>query len=232
MDKVSLNGVEIFPFDSEQQLLHYVDTHKGMLIAINAEKILHATEQTRVIINRNIGYCDGAGTQIALKQKGYKEACKIPGCELWLKIITHFYKEKTFYLVGGKQQIINETVEKLRSEYENIRIVGYRNGYIKTDDEKRRLIDDILEKKPDVVFVAMGSPKQELLMEEIQQRHRAIFQGLGGSFDVYTDHVQRAPKWWVEHNLEFAYRLIKEPKRLKRQIHLIRYAWWLLIKKL
>ena len=61
MDKVSLNGVEIFPFDSEQQLLHYVDTHKGMLIAINAEKILHATAQTRVIINRNIGYCDGAG---------------------------------------------------------------------------------------------------------------------------------------------------------------------------
>ena len=232
MDKVSLNGVEIFPFDSDQQLLHYVDTHKGILVAINAEKILHATEQTRAIINRNIGYCDGAGTQIALKQKGYKEACKIPGCELWLKIITHFYKEKTFYLVGGKQQIINETVEKLRSEYENIRIVGYRNGYIKTDDEKRRLIDDILEKKPDVVFVAMGSPKQELLMEEIQQRHRAIFQGLGGSFDVYTDHVQRAPKWWVEHNLEFAYRLIKEPKRLKRQIHLVRYAWWLLRRKL
>lgn len=232
MDKVSLNGVEIFPFDSDQQLLHYVDTHKGILVAINAEKILHATEQTRAIINRNIGYCDGAGTQIALKQKGYKEACKIPGCELWLKIITHFYKEKTFYLVGGKQQIINETVEKLRSEYENIRIVGYRNGYIKTDDEKRRLIDDILEKKPDVVFVAMGSPKQELLMEEIQQRHRAIFQGLGGSFDVYTDHVQRAPKWWVEHNLEFAYRLIKEPKRFKQQIHLVRYAWWLLRRKL
>ena len=76
MDKVSLNGVEIFPFDSEQQLLHYVDTHKGMLIAINAEKILHATEQTRVIINRNIGYCDGAGAQMALKQKGYKGANK------------------------------------------------------------------------------------------------------------------------------------------------------------
>ena len=170
---------------------------------------------------------------MALKQKGYKGACKIPGCELWLKIITRFYREKTFYLVGGKQQIINETVEKLRFEYEDIQIVGYRNGYIKTDEEKRQLIDDdIVEKKPDVVFVAMGSPKQELLMEEIQRQHRAIFQGLGGSFDVYTGHVQCAPKWWVEHNLEFAYRLIKEPKRLKRQIHLIRYAWWLLIKKL
>ena len=232
MDKVSLNGVEIFPFDSEQQLLHYVDTHKGILVAINAEKILHATEQTRAIINRNIGYCDGVGAQMALKQKGYKDACKIPGCELWLKIITRFYKEKTFYLVGGKPQIVNETVEKLCSEYQDIRIVGYRNGYIKTDEEKRRLIDDIVEKKPDVVFVAMGSPKQELLMEEIQQRHRAIFQGLGGSFDVYTGHVQRAPNGWVEHNLEFAYRLIKEPKRIKRQIHLVKYAWWLMKKKL
>ena len=136
MDKVSLNGVEIFPFDSEQQLLHYVDTHKGILVAINAEKILHATEQTRAIINRNIGYCDGAGAQMALKQKGYKDAYKIPGCELWLKIITRFYKEKTFYLVGGKPQIVNETVEKLCSEYQDIRIVGYRNGYIKTIDRR------------------------------------------------------------------------------------------------
>lgn len=232
MNKVSLNGLEIYPFDSEQQLLSFVDEHNGILVAINAEKILHATEQTRAIINRNIGYCDGAGAQLALKQKGYKNACKIPGCELWLKIIARFYKEKTFYLVGGKQQVIEETVEKLNKEYEGIRIVGWRNGYLKTEEEQQVLIDDIAEKKPDVVFVAMGSPKQELLMEEIQKQHKAIFQGLGGSFDVYTGHVQRAPKWWVEHNMEFAYRLIKEPKRIKRQIYLVKYAWWLITKKL
>lgn len=231
MNKVSLNGVEIFPFNSEEELLRYVDVHKGILVAINAEKILHATPQTRAIINRNVGYCDGAGAQIALKQKGYKGACKIPGCELWLKIAARFCREKTFYLVGSKPQVIEETVEKLRDEYKGIHIVGYRDGYIKSDKEKQHLIDDIVEKKPDVVFVAMGSPKQELLMEEIQQCHRAIFQGLGGSFDVYTGHVQRAPKWWVDHNLEFAYRLIKEPKRIKRQIHLVRYAWWLITKK-
>lgn len=232
MNKVSLNGVEMFPFDSEQQLLHYVDEHKGILVAINAEKILHATDQTRAIINRNLGYCDGAGAQLALKQKGFKNACKIPGCELWLKIVAKFYKEKTFYLVGGKPAVIEETVDKLRREFEGIRIVGHRDGYIKTEEEKQRLIADIADRKPDVVFVAMGSPKQELLMEEIQQKHQAIFQGLGGSFDVYTGHVQRAPKWWVDHNLEFAYRLLKEPKRIKRQIHLVKYAWWLLIKKL
>ncbi len=232
MEKVSLNGVEVFPYTSEQQLLEYVEEHKGILVAINAEKILHATDQTRAIINRNIGYCDGAGAVLALKQKGYGNACKIPGCELWLKIIKAFYHDKTFYLIGAKPQVIKETVEKLQKEFEGIRIVGYRDGYIRTPEEKERLIDDIVEKKPDVVFVAMGSPKQELLMEEIQSRHNAIFQGLGGSFDVYTGHVQRAPEWWVKHNLEFAYRLLKEPKRIKRQIYLVKYVYWLIARKL
>lgn len=232
MKTISFNGVEVYPFTSEGQLLSYVDEQKGILVAINAEKILHATDETRGIINRNIGYCDGAGAMMALRQKGVREACKIPGCELWLKIVRRFYQEKTFYLVGGKQRVIEETVGKLKREFPGIRIVGYRNGYLREEDAEEKLMEDIVEKKPDVVFVAMGSPKQELLMERIQKRYPAIFQGLGGSFDVYTGHVLRAPRWWVEHNLEFAYRLVKEPKRIKRQIHLVRFAYWLLAKKL
>lgn len=232
MDKVSLKGVEIYPFKSEAELLSFVDNQKGILVAINAEKILHASPEMRAIINRNIGYCDGAGAQLALKQKGFKEACKVPGCELWLKIIERFHKEKTFYLIGGKPQVIEETVAKLKSQFEGINIVGYRDGYLKKDKDRENLINDIVEKKPDVVFIAMGSPKQELLMEDISKRHKAIFQGLGGSFDVYTGHVQRAPKWWVDHNMEFAYRLLREPKRIKRQIHLVKYAYWLMAKKI
>ena len=231
MNKVSLRGVEVYPFTSEDQLLNYVDTHKGILVAINAEKILHATPQMLEIINRNIGYCDGAGAMMALRQKGVKDACKIPGCELWLKIVGRFHAEKSFYLVGGKQEVIEQTVSKLKTEYPGIHIVGYRDGFIKTVEEREALINDIAQQKPDVVFVAMGSPKQELLMEEIQQRHDAIFQGLGGSFDVYTGHVERAPEWWVKHNLEWAYRLVRQPSRIKRQVHLLRYAWWLLARK-
>lgn len=220
---VTLNGVNIHPFTSAQKLLDYVDQTKGLLVAINAEKILHATDQMRGIINRNIGYCDGAGPMLALRRYGYRDVIKIPGCELWLKIIGATYEQKTFYLVGGKQEVIEETVRKLNEEYPGIRIVSYRNGYIKTDEERKFLITDVVEKKPDVVFVAMGSPKQELLMEEMFKKHPAIYQGLGGSFDVYTGRVKRAPRWWVEHNLEFAYRLIKQPSRIKRQIHLIRF---------
>lgn len=224
MEKISLNGVEVYPFTSHEELLSFVNQHKGILVAINAEKILHATTHTRSIINRNIGYCDGYGAVMALRNKGYSNVIKIPGCELWLKIIAMTYQQQnTYYLVGGKQEIIDQTVSKLKNEFPGIQILGYRNGYIKTDEERNALIDDIKAKKPDIVFVAMGSPKQELLMEEMQKVHPAIYQGLGGSFDVYTGNVKRAPKWWVKHNLEWAYRLIKEPVRIKRQIHLIRF---------
>lgn len=232
MEKLSINGVEFFPFSCEDDLFNHVNEKKGILVAINAEKIINATDKTRCIINRNIGYIDGAGAMIAAHKRGFPNACKIPGCELWLKIIARFYKEKTFYLVGGKQPIIEQTVEKLQKEFEGINIVGYRNGYIKTDEDKKALIADIVAKRPDVVFVAMGSPKQELLMEEIQKEHNAIFQGLGGSFDVYTGHVQRAPRWWVDHNLEFMYRLLCEPKRLKRQLKLVKFMYYLYTNKI
>ena len=232
-NRVEIGGVKIYPFTSFGQLLNYVLEKKGILVAINAEKILHATPQTREIINRNIGYCDGAGAVMALKKHGYNDVVKLPGCELWLKIVAALFdKGKKFYLVGSKQEVIEETVEKLRREYSGINIAGYRNGYIKSEEEKQRLIDDIAGKQPDVVFVAMGSPKQELLMEEMAERHPAIYQGLGGSFDVYTGHVKRAPKWWVDHNLEFAYRLLKQPSRIKRQIHLVRFLLMVKLGKL
>ncbi len=231
MKRVRLNRVEAFPFKSADELMEYVDKHKGILVAVNAEKILHSTPETEQIINNNIGYCDGVGAVKAMHQKGFKEVTKIAGCELWLKIIDKYIDRKSFYLVGGKQEVIEETVTKLKKEYIGINIVGYRNGYIKTDEERSQLIQDIAKVKPEVVFVAMGSPKQELLMGDMLKVNPAIYQGLGGSFDVYTGHVNRAPKWWVDHNLEFAYRLIKEPSRIKRQIHLVKFFWWLLIGK-
>lgn len=228
-DRVSLNGVKVHPFTSFSQLLHYVSGRKGILVAINAEKILHATPQTRDIINRNIGYCDGAGAVLALRRHGHPDAVKLPGCELWLKIVAALAPQgKTFYLVGGRQEVIEQTVQRLRADFPGIRIAGWRNGYLKTNDEKAALLADIAARQPDVVFVAMGSPRQELLMEEMMERHAAIYQGLGGSFDVYVGTVRRAPAWWVRHNLEFLYRLLRQPSRIKRQIHLV--TFWLRVQ--
>lgn len=228
MNRVYIKGIGIFPFVSRRQLADYVARYPGILVAVNAEKIINQTPVTRGMINRNIGYCDGAGPLMLLRKKGYVDAVKVAGCELWLTLVERFYRHKTFYLVGCRQTVIDETVAKLRKQFEGIRIVGWRNGYIADSAEREALIDDIVQKRPDMVFVAMGSPRQELLMEEMQRRHRAIYQGLGGSFDVYTGRVRRAPEWWVGHNVEWLYRLMHQPSRLKRQLKLAKFAWWIL----
>ena len=80
-------------------------------------------------------------------------------------------------------------------------------------------------KRPDAVFVAMGSPKQELLMTEMQARHQAVYVGLGGSYDVYTGAVKRAPKMWRRLNLEFMYRLVRQPSRWRRQLNYIPFLF-------
>lgn len=232
MNSYLINGVKIYNFISREELIQFVESEKKSLIAINAEKILHATQQTRDLINKNIGYADGIGAVWALKKRGFKEAVKIPGCELWLDITGRFHKNKTFYLVGATEEVLQQTINKLKKDFPGIQIVGARNGYIKTDEERKILIDSLVYKKPDIVFVAMGSPKQELLMQEMQQHHKAIYQGLGGSFDVYVGNVERAPAWWVKNNLEWAYRLVKQPARIKRQIHLLRFAWLLFLNRI
>ena len=223
MEVKSLNGVMTYAPKSREDLMQYAFDNQKIMVAVNAEKILHATDESRALINRNLGYPDGIGAVWALQKKGIKKVVKIPGCELWLNVVNTYYKTKSFYLVGGKQTTIEATVAKLKSEFNGINICNFRNGYIKTETEELVLIEDIKRCNPDVIFVAMGSPKQENLMERIQKSHHAVYQGLGGSFDVYTGAVKRAPEWWVKNNMEWTYRLLSQPSRIKRQIHLVRF---------
>ncbi len=228
IQRVDLRGVKVYPFGNVDELISYADSRKGILVAVNAEKILNANDLTRSIINSNIAYCDGSGAVLAARQKGARGVCKIAGCELWLHIVRRLHKQASFYIIGAKPEVNEATVARLREDFPGINIVGHRDGYLKTPEDRKALIDDVVEKRPDVVFVAMGSPTQEILMSEMLARHKAIYQGLGGSFDVYTGKQKRAPKWWIDHNAEFAYRLIKHPKRLPRNIAFVKFAWWLL----
>ncbi len=221
----NIKGIEVYPFDAPGSLIEYADASKGILVAVNAEKVVNADDRLREIINGNIGYCDGVGAVKALRRKGFADVVRIPGCELWLHIVDRFHASKSFYLIGSTTEVIDTVVKKLRAEYPGINILGARNGFIADDAERAALIDDVAAKKPDVVFVAMGSPRQEFLMQEMQRRHpHAIYQGLGGSFDVYSGKQQRVPKWWIDHNLEFAYRFVITPKRLPRITSYLKYA--------
>jgi len=224
MKSEKVGGIQIYIPESRKALMEFAFANKKILVAVNGEKIHNANNQTKAIINRNVGYSDGIAAVWALHRKGYKEAIRIPGCELWLNIISEYQKSKTFYLVGGKEDVIQNTVAKLRKDFPNIKISGFRNGYLTGADDIDNLIKDIEYKKPKVIFVAMGSPKQELLMERMHNKHAAVYQGLGGSFDLYIGNTHRAPKWWLEHNLEGIYRTLMEPrKRIMRDLRMLPY---------
>jgi UDP-N-acetyl-D-mannosaminouronate:lipid I N-acetyl-D-mannosaminouronosyltransferase len=225
MKSVLINGVKTHGVESFNEIIDYGMASPCVLVAINAEKIYHATEATRQIINQNIGYPDGIGAVFALRKKGIPQKKRIPGCDLWLEIIKKHNHNKTFYFVGAKPEIIKRTIDKLHLDFPNIKILGYRDGYIKDDSEKEQLFNDIITKKPDVVFVAMGSPKQELLMMEMIKQHPALYQGLGGSFDLYVGVVKETPRFFQDNGLHWLYRALQQPYRIKRHKALFKFLY-------
>jgi UDP-N-acetyl-D-mannosaminouronate:lipid I N-acetyl-D-mannosaminouronosyltransferase len=231
MQTALINNIKIFGPSSLNEFLTSEEVLGKKLVAMNAEKIYHATDELRKIYAESVNYPDGIGAVWALKSKGVKTVVKVPGCELWLHFIRYYLDTKTFYFVGSSEEVIQDTIKKLKGEFPSIRIAGFRNGYLKTEEEKQDLISDIVSKKPDFVFIAMGSPKQEQLINEIHAMHPATYQGLGGSFDVYTGKVNRAPKIWIKLNLEWAYRLFLQPKRILRQYVLLLFLFKLIFKK-
>lgn len=211
-----INGFKVYGFDSRKKLISHIKTNPSILIAINAEKIYAGNDELRLISQKGVGYPDGIGAVKALKTKGARNAIRIPGSELWLDIVSSLTMEDSVYLIGATDEVISATVDKLNRNYPNINIAGYRNGFLDENDIVT-LEKEISDKKPTVVFVAQGSPRQERLMQRLQHSHQAIYMGLGGSFDVFTGNVKRAPRLFRENGLEWLYRLLSQPSRIKRQ---------------
>jgi len=230
IEKVKIRNIEAYAFNSRLVFLDFIKNQKKILIAVNAEKVMINDPRLTAIINNNIGYADGVGVVMALKQKGIN-AIKIPGVEFWLDIINEFYKEKSFYLLGSTDEVIVNTITKLKEQFKGINIVGYRNGYL--DEAAINEVKKILiKKKPDIVFVGQGSPRQEYLMDDLIKIHPSIYMGLGGSFDIYCGFKRRAPAWFIKYNLEWFYRLSKEPNRFLRQFVLAKFFMLLKLRKL
>jgi len=230
INNVLINGVKTYSFENRKDLLEFIQEKQKILIAVNAEKILKDDPRLKKLINDNIGYADGIGTVMALHQKGF-DAIKIPGSELWLDIIEEFHHEKSFYFIGSTSEVIERTIIKLKEEFPKIHIMGYRDGFLKEDD-KKVLVNNLKDKKPDMVFIAQGSPRQEFLMEELQKELPALYMGLGGSFDIYSGFKKRAPALFLKLHLEWLYRLLKEPTRVRRQLQLVKFLILLLFNKL
>ncbi len=158
---------------------------------------------------------DGIGLVKACKKLKVDVTERVPGIELAEGLLVSANKYgKKLYLFGAKQEVIDEMKKYISENFSNINLVGTQNGYV---NDKESVFDDIVKLKPDIVLVALGMPLQEkLIYNNLSKFKKGIFIGVGGSFDVMSGMKKRAPKIFIKLNLEWLYRICKEPSRIKR----------------
>ncbi len=158
---------------------------------------------------------DGIGVVKAAEQLGIEMNGRTTGVELSAYLIKHAGATgKAVYFYGAKQEVLDALIAKVKEDNPDINIVGSHNGYGNCDEQ---VFAEIEALKPDLVLVALGIPRQEVLIHRhIANFDKGIFIGVGGSFDVLSGTKKRAPAVFVKCNLEWLYRILKEPKRFGR----------------
>ena len=147
---------------------------------------------------------------------------KVPGCELTQHLLERMNTAGgSVFLLGGKPGVAELAAEKLHAQMPNLRFVGCHDGYFSDDGP---VIDEINAAAPELLLVCLGAPKQELGMHKNAAALSArLMIGAGGSIDIYAGTVQRAPEAWCNAGLEWLYRLLKEPRRIGRQMALPKF---------
>ena len=211
MEEAVARGVELI----HQEGSHYVVTPNPEIVEVCRENLAAkiAVNGADLVLPDGIGVIKGA----AMLGTPLKE--KTPGIEFAGHLMERMAGEGlSLYLLGAKPGVAEKAAENLRAQYPGLVIAGTHDGYFKEDGP---VVEDIRQSGADVVFVCLGAPKQELWMEKNGPATGAhLLCGLGGSLAVFAGVVERAPKFWSDHGLEWLYRLCKEPKRIGRMMKL------------
>ena len=199
----------------------------SIVVTPNAEigyEALHDAQFRALLNGADLVLPDGAGVVLGAKILKTPLKEKVAGIDFAANLLGVL--EETggrLYLLGGKPGIAEQAAENMKKTHPKLCICGTADGYFK---DEAPVIARINEARADVVFVCVGAPKQEIFMhahrDELDVR---LMAGLGGSLDAFAGTVKRAPKWMIRCNLEWLYRLIKEPKRFGRMLRLPKYLW-------
>ena len=200
----------------------------------NAEIVYTAMqdESFRQLLNHaDLVLPDGAGVVLASKILKTPLKEKVAGVDFSAQLLRLMEQTgKRLYLLGGKPGVGELAAEKMLEKHPDLQICGIADGYFK---EEAPVVEKINEAKADVVFVCLGAPKQEKFMQAHQSELRVkLMLGLGGTLDTYAGTVKRAPKFFIKLYLEWFYRLLKEPKRLKRVLCLPKFIFAAYMKKI
>lgn len=214
--KIYQDGFEQFVEELEQRM---DSEEKTFVITANPETLMIGAETPEfdeiLKSDKTIIVPDGIGVVKAAQMVGIPVKERVTGVEIVQKLFELLNeKGRSLYMLGAKKEVLEKLLERIEKEYPNIQLKGAKDGYIKNKDE---VFDEIVDAKPDVVLVALGIPAQEQLIYKHYDRFgKGIFVGVGGSFDVLSGTKKRAPELFIKLNLEWLYRIVKEPKRIKR----------------
>ena len=190
----------------------------------NAEIVLEAQRNRAlraVIRSAELVLADGTGVLQASRLQGKPLHHRVPGIDFCSALLARMAElGQRVFLLGGVEGVAEEAGERLSARYPGLVIAGTHNGYFDAE-ESYELIEQINAAAPDLLIVCLGSPKQEIWMKRCQERLLVgMMIGLGGTLDVYAGRVKRAPERWRSLGLEWLYRLLHEPKRLRRVLRL------------
>jgi len=202
------------------------------VIAVNPEKIMQVRGNPhllRQLKSAGLLIPDGIGVVWAARILGIVKMERVPGSELMPAICAlAARKGYRFFLFGARPDINAKAAAVLQERYPGLQVAGRQDGYLAADDMPA-LIERINGSGAHVLFVALGSPKQEMWMETFLPKLKIkVCQGVGGSFDVIAGTVKRAPEPFLDWHLEWFYRLMTQPKRARRQMVLPVFAWRIL----
>ncbi|MBO0588975.1 WecB/TagA/CpsF family glycosyltransferase [Sporosarcina sp. E16_8] len=209
------------------------DKKKSLVVAINPEKLMKAKEDPKLkaLLNRaEFQIPDGIGVIIASKLKKGSISSRITGIDMMDRIVREAARTgHAVFLYGAKPGVADKAAQQLKQTYPDLIVAGTQDGY---ESDTSKVIDTINKAKPDILFVAMGSPKQEQWIEQHRDNlYPTLYQGVGGSFDVLAGNVKRAPAAFQRMGAEWLYRLLKEPSRLKRQMDLPKFLFEVFTQK-
>lgn len=200
----------------------------AQVVTLGTEMVVHAQRDRKyrdVINSCALSLCDTVGLLAVARSRGADLQERVTGVELVEHLCARAAQEGvSVYLFGGAPGIADEAARVLQQRYPGLQIAGTRNGYF-VPEESPRIAEEIRATGAQVIFAGLGFPKQEFWLHDfLAQTGCGAGIGVGGSFDVISGKVERAPEQWRKLGLEWLYRLVKEPQRWRRQLALPQFV--------
>jgi len=231
--KVRLLGMPLNPItlaDALEEAERFLEEdHPHMIITPDASAVVRAQrdpELREIIEQADLVAPDGAGVVLAARMLNLPVNVRCAGCDMVEQLCqAAANKRRAVYLLGGEPGVAQQAAANLQQRIPGLQVAGCHDGYF-TDEEEPQIVEDIRNKRPGVLLVALGIPRQEKwIKKHLEELGVPICIGVGGSLDVISGRKRRAPVWMQRAGLEWLYRTMKEPSRLPRLVALPKIVW-------